>query len=158
VQLVDRAFLAKMVEKENIIVDSGSNYNLIGRNLVKLLQEKVRFTGQEVQTEYARKFFQFGGGQPTRCDEMLKVPINLSGKIFFLDVYVVEQNVPFLMGGRFLRDVDTQINMKKPALLLKDGREVEMKTLDSAHLAILWDAKIHRKPESTQVWLSEKVS
>ena len=29
VQLVDRAFLAKMVEKENIIVDTGSNYNLI---------------------------------------------------------------------------------------------------------------------------------
>ena len=61
---------------------------------------------------------------------MLKVPINLSGKVFSIDVYVVEQNVPFLMGGRFLRDVDAQINMKKPALLLIDRGEVEMKTLD----------------------------
>jgi len=121
VQLVDRAFLAKIVEKENIIVDTGSNYNLIGRNLVKLLQEKLRSAGQEVVAEGARKFFQFGGGQPTRSDEMLRVPINLSGKLVIMDVYVVEQNVPFLMGGRFLRDVDAQINMKLPALLLKDG-------------------------------------
>ena len=89
---------------------------------MKLLQEKVKTTGQKMKVEDTRKFFQFGGGQPTRSDEMLKVPINLSGKLFSMDVYVVEQNVPFLMGGRFLRDVDAQINMKKPALLLKDER------------------------------------
>jgi len=33
-----------------------------------------------------------------------------------------------------------------------------MKTLDSGHLAINWDAKVHRIPEATRVWLSEKVS
>ncbi len=33
-----------------------------------------------------------------------------------------------------------------------------MKTLDSGHLAINWDAKIHKRPESTKVWLLEKVS
>ena len=65
VQLVDRAFLAKIIEKENIIVDTGSSYNLIGRNLVKLMGEKLRSTGQEMISEDARKFFQFGGGQPT---------------------------------------------------------------------------------------------
>ncbi len=42
VQLVDRAFLAKIIEKENIIVDTGSNYNLIGRNLVGQLREKIK--------------------------------------------------------------------------------------------------------------------
>ena len=102
VQLVAKAFLARTVEKGNIIIDTGSNYNLIGRNLVKLLEEKVSSTGQKILVQDARKFFQFGGGQPTRSDEMLKVPINLSGRSFYMDVYVVEQNVPFLMGGRFL--------------------------------------------------------
>ena len=48
--------------------------------------------------------------------------------------------------------------MEKPALLLKDGRELGMKTLDSGHLAINWDAKIHKKTESVKDWLSEKVS
>jgi len=33
-----------------------------------------------------------------------------------------------------------------------------MKNLDSGHLAINWDAKMHRKPEAISVWLSEKVS
>jgi len=70
---------------------------------------------------------------------------------------VVEQNVPFLMGSRFLRDMDALINMKLPALLLKDGRQVAMKTLDSGHLAIEWDVKIHRSSTVTKVWLSEKV-
>jgi len=121
VQLVDRAFLANSVEKEYIIVDTGSNYNLIGRNLVHLLQDRMESTGQKMIAENARKFFQFGGGKPTRSDTKLKVPLNLSGKTFSVDVYVVDQNVPFLMGGRFLRDVDAQINMKRPALLLKDG-------------------------------------
>ena len=71
VQLVDRAFLAKVIEKENIIVDTGSNYNLIGKNLVKLLQENLNLAGQEMISEDARKFFQFGGGQPTRSDQLL---------------------------------------------------------------------------------------
>ena len=31
VQLVDKAFLAKIVEKENIIVDTGSNYSMRGK-------------------------------------------------------------------------------------------------------------------------------
>ena len=127
VQLVDRAFLAKLIEKENIIVDTGSNYNLIGRNLVKLMDEKLRSTGQEMIKESARKFFQFGGGQPTKSNEMIKVPINLAGKLVTMNVYVVEQNVPFLMGGRFLREVDACINMKLPALLLKEGRQVAIK-------------------------------
>jgi len=88
---------------------------------VKILQENLDLAGQEMCSKDARKFFQFGGGQPTRSDKLLKVPINLSGKKVVMDVYVVEQNVPFLMGGRFLRDLDAQINMKLPALLLKDG-------------------------------------
>jgi hypothetical protein len=120
VQLVDRAYLAKLIERENIIVDTGSNYNLIGRNLVKRLQENLEAAGEKLCSEDARKFFQFGGGQPTRSDKLLKVPINLSGMKVVMDVCVVEQNVPFLMGGRFLRDLDAQINMKIPALLLKD--------------------------------------
>ncbi len=38
VQLVAKAFLAETVEKGKIIVDTGSNYNLIEKNLVKLLE------------------------------------------------------------------------------------------------------------------------
>ncbi len=33
-----------------------------------------------------------------------------------------------------------------------------MKTLDSGHLAINWDAKLHKRPETAGVLLSEKVS
>ena len=43
VQLVNRAFLAKLVERENIIVDTGSNYNLIGRNLVKSCKKILKW-------------------------------------------------------------------------------------------------------------------
>jgi len=57
VQLVDRAYLAKLVERENIIVDTGSNYNLIGRNLVKILQENLKAAGENLCSEDARKFF-----------------------------------------------------------------------------------------------------
>jgi len=89
--------------------------------------------------------------------KLLKEPINLSGMKVHMDDYVVEQNVPFLMGGRFLRDLDAQINMKLPALLLKDGRQVTMKNLDSGHLAIEWNAKIHRNLKVSTVWLSEKL-
>ena len=73
-------------------------------------------------------------------------------------MYVVEQKVPFLMGGGFLRLADAMIDMKKPAILLKDGREVLMMTLHSGHLAIVWDGKIHRSAEPTRVLLSERVS
>ncbi len=89
---------------------------------------------------------------------MIKVPMNMSGKMIIMNVYVVEQNVPFLMGGKFLRGVEAKIDMNLPALLLKDRRQVMMKNLDSGHLAISWDAKMHRKPEATDVLLSEKIS
>ena len=127
VHLVDRTFLAKEVERENIIVDTGSNYNLIGKNLVKQLETKLKSTGQELISEKTRKFFQFGGGSPTKSAEMLKVPMNMSGKIIVMNVFVVEQNVPFLMGGKFLRGMDVKIDMKLPALLLKDGCKMMMK-------------------------------
>jgi hypothetical protein len=83
------------VEKENIIVDTGSNYNLIVKNLVKLLETKLKSAGQELLIEKTRKFFQFGGGQPTKSAEMIKVPMNMSGKMIVMNVFVVEQNVPF---------------------------------------------------------------
>ena len=61
VHLVDRTFLAKEVERENIFVDTGSNYNLIGKNLLKQLESKLKSAGQELVSEKTRKFFQFGG-------------------------------------------------------------------------------------------------
>jgi hypothetical protein len=78
--------IAKLVKRENIIVDTGSNYNLIGRNLVKILQENLKAAGEKLCSEDARKFFQFGGGKPTRSDKLLKVPINLSGMKVVMDV------------------------------------------------------------------------
>jgi hypothetical protein len=157
VNLVNVTFLARSVKMENIIVDTGSNHNLIGRNLVKILNKNLEDAGEKLCSEDARKFFQFGGGQPTRSDTVIKVPINLSGSKVIMDVYVVEQNVPFLMGGRFLRDLDAQISMRTPALILKGGRKVNMKTLDSGHLAIEWTSKIHKSPKVSNTFLSEKL-
>ena len=108
-------------------MDTGSSYNLIGKNLVKHLETKLKSAGQKLSTESARKFFQFGGGQLTKSAEMIRVPMNMSGKMIIMNVYVVEQNVPFLMGGKFFRGVDTKIDMKLPALLLRDGRQIMMK-------------------------------
>jgi len=51
VQLVGRSFLAENVEAENIIVDMGSNYNLIERNLVENLRNKVKSIGKELKVE-----------------------------------------------------------------------------------------------------------
>jgi hypothetical protein len=72
VHLVDRTFLAKEVERENIIVDTGSNYNLIGKNLVKQLENKLKSAGQKLVSEKTRKFFQFGGGSPTNVSTCSK--------------------------------------------------------------------------------------
>jgi hypothetical protein len=101
VQLVGRSFLAEDVEAENIIVDTGSNYNIIGRNLVENLKRKVESTGQELKLETTSKFFQFGGSKPTKSTEKVRVPLSLSGRSFDVDVYVVEQKVPFLLGVGF---------------------------------------------------------
>jgi len=158
VHLVDRTFLAKEMERENIIVDTGSNHNLISRSLMKQLGIKLKSAGQKLVSVPTRKFFQFGGGPPTKSTKMIKVPMNMCGKIIAMDVFVVEQNVPFLMGGKFLKDLEAKIDMKVPALLLRDGQQLVMKHLESGHLAIEWNIKIHRKPETPQVLLSEKVS
>jgi len=68
VHLVDRTFLAKEVERENIIVDTGSNYNLIGKNLVKQLEDKLKSAGQKLVSEKTRKFFS------SEVDHQRKVP------------------------------------------------------------------------------------
>ena len=86
------------------------------------------------------------------------IPLNLAGKEFSIVVFIVDQNVPFLIGGGFLRNIEARIDMKTPPLMLKDGREVKRKTLKSGHLSIPWVNKLHEKPKISKVLLSERVS
>ena len=60
VHIVNKAYLARSIEKENIIVDTGSNYNIIGRSLLDNLERSIETAGQEMKVEVANKYLQFG--------------------------------------------------------------------------------------------------
>ncbi len=83
------------------------------------------------------------------------VPLVLGSTRIEAEVYIVETEVPFLIGGSLLREQKTEISVNKNKLTV-NNHEIDLDLLPSGHMALKWDLYLH-KPKNMEIFLTEKV-
>ena len=58
---VEMIYMGGVQDHDNIIIDTGSAYNLIGHHLVPLLEQRIEQAGSKMSIIPTQKTFQFGG-------------------------------------------------------------------------------------------------
>ena len=72
------------------------------------------------------------------------------------EVFVVDTEIPFLIGGSLLREHKTEISVSKNKLTL-NNHKVDLNLLPSGNIALKWTSDLH-KARVTDVYMTQKVS
>jgi hypothetical protein len=144
------------MDHENIIIDMGSSYNLIGRHLLPLLKQKLEAAGVKAGIVGTAKRFQFGGSTKVMCTAKVIVPLKLGQTRIETEVYIVDTKVPFLLGGNLLRQYKTEISVSDNTLSI-NNQKINLKLLPTGHMAIPWSDNIHRIDRTDHVLMTVKV-
>ena len=140
------AYLAHADTSTNVIIDSGSKFNIIGSSLVSTLRDNVETAGSTLVTRPCNRPFRFGGGEPIISTTLAIVPIRIAGKFKSVEVYIVDSDIPFLIGGDLLRDLEITANFSSSQMWCEDNPEYRFSffTLKSGHISLPWTSDLHR--------------
>ncbi len=102
-----------------------------------------------------KKTFQFGGRSVANSSTKLLVPISIGPNKLQAKVYVVDTEIPFLIGGGLLRENKTDISVNSNTMTI-NIHKVDLILLNSGHIALKWDTNLH-KTRSPDVFMTQKV-
>ena len=153
----EQVFLAHPVEISNILIDTGSSYNLIGEHLIPTLEQRMLEAGEKLQRLNSAKIFKFGGHKNTVSDSKVVIPLRLAGQTHKIEVHIVPSRVPFLIGGQILRELEAKIELG-PNMMVINGRKVQLNLTKSGHMTIPWTTECHKSNKENKVLLTQKVS
>jgi len=140
---VDHVFIGEVDNHQHIILDTGSSYNLIGRHIIPILEEKMKEAGTKMIVQPAGKRFQFGGTVKSCSTAKVLVPLLLGKTRVETEVYIVDTDIPFLLGGNFLRQHKTEISVSDNTLII-NNHMIPLLLLATGHMAIPWESEIHK--------------
>jgi hypothetical protein len=152
---LEMIYMSEVQDHNNIIIDTGSAYNLIGHHLVPILKQRIINAGSEMSIIPTKKTFQFGGRTVANSSTKLLVPITIGPNKLQAEVYVVDTEIPFLIGGGLLRENKTEISVNNNTMKI-NNHKVDLILLNSGHIALNWDENLH-KTRSPDVFLTQKV-
>jgi len=150
---IDHVFIGEVDNHQHIIIDTGSSYNLIGRHLLPSLEEKMKEAGTKLTVKPAGKRFQLGGTTKTLSTAKAIVPLLLGDTRVETEVYVVDGEIPFLLGGNILRQHKTEISVSDNTLTV-NNQKINLILLHTGHMAIPWESKIHKIDWQNQVLMT----
>jgi hypothetical protein len=154
---VEQIYLSSQIEATNMVVDTGSTYNLIGQQLLPILNERLQAGGHKLKLEDTLKYFKFGGHDNIECKKKTNIPLCLVDITKNIEVYIVPEKIPFLIGGQTLRSMEAEIKLA-PNTLTVDGRRIQMDLTPSGHMTLPWNIRSHSTKQVNQVNLTQKVS
>jgi len=153
---IEMIYMSEVQDHNNIIIDTGSAYNLIGHHLVPLLTQRIEEAGSEMSISPTKKTFQFGGRSVANSSRKLLVPITIGPNQLQAEVYVVNTEIPFLIGGGLLRQHKTEISVNDNTMTI-NNHKVALILLTSGHIALKWNASLH-KTRAPDVFMTQKIS
>ena len=134
---IERVFIGGIDDHQHIILDTGSSYNLIGRHLLPILQQRMMEAGAKPTILPTSKRFQFGGKTKAMSTSKILVPLILGKTRVETEVYVVDSQIPFLLGGNVLRQQKTEISVSNNLLII-NNQKISLVLLPTGHMAISW--------------------
>jgi hypothetical protein len=154
---LEQVFLGGIGDCKNIILDTGSSHCLIGRHLMPALKKRLLEAGEHFKPQPAKKRFQFGGRNSALSTEKVIVPLVLGRTLVQAEVYVVENEIPFLLGGRLLRQQKTEISVSENKMTVNNVT-IQLVLMKSGHMAIPWTTNIHKLEDNhNNVFISQRV-
>jgi len=153
---LEAVYLSGTSDEKFIIIDTGSARNLIGRHLIPLLEKRLKQNGHILKLTKTDKSFQFGARSESKCVAKTIVPLNIAGIVLHAEVFIVDNEIPFLLGGQILRQHKAEIKTSQNTITL-NGRNIKLELLPSGHMAINWTANMHEVNVQT-VLMTTKVS
>jgi len=154
---VEQIYLSSQIEATNMVVVTGSTYNLIGQQLLPILNERLQTGGHKLKLEDTLKYFKFGGHDNIECKTKVNIPLSIADITKNIEVYIVPEKIPFLIGGETLRSMEAKIDLATNTLTV-DGRKVQMELTPSGHMTLTWTGRSHCSKKVNPVHLTQKVS
>ena len=75
--------------------------------------------------------------------------------MIYAETFIVENEIPFLLGGKLLREQQTDIKISNNRMTI-NGWTIKLELLSSGHMAVNWTAKTH-EDTAQSVLLATKV-
>ncbi len=107
-----------------------------------VLKQRLEEAGIDFKPQPAKKRFQFGGRTSAMSTAKVIVPLVLGRTLVQVEVFVVENEIPFLLRGNLLRQQKTEISGSENKMTL-NNITMKLKLMKSGHMAIPW---MCRKP------------
>ena len=153
---MEAVYLSGTSDEKFIIIDTGSARNLIGRHLLPVLEKRMKMNGHDLKLTKTDKTFQFRARSESKHFAKTVIPLNLAGIMIHAETFIVDNEIPFLIGGKLLREQKTNIKVSQNSLTI-NGRNIKLELLPSGHMAINWTEKLHETSSQT-VLMMTKVS
>ena len=125
--------------EKQVIIDTGCVPSLMSSQDLPYLESLI---GRKLQPTGHWMNVRFGDGKPNRTEAVVKVPFWDGSKTIEIDVGIVKDKIPFLLGMSFLRNVsknmiiDEKVELKGGAVhpVMGDGR---------GHMRLSWSRDLH---------------
>ena len=122
-----------------MIVDLDCSNSVIGRKDEKNFYRNLsKYQRENLLVVSAEENFKFGPSGPFRCKEKLRFPIDIEEKRVFVEVAIVDAEIPMLMGNNILKPLEAEIKLFSSGNgIIKLGEiELEMKKTSGGHYTV----------------------
>ena len=98
--------------RNDMIADIGCPNSVISnRDVSNFVQNLSKFQQQNLEMVSADDKFKFGPSGPFECREKLRFPIEVDSKLFWVEVAVVDADIPMLLGNNIFKPLGAVIKL-----------------------------------------------
>ena len=117
-----------------MIVDCGCPRGLMGVKEYEKLKNKYEY---ELFKLKRKESFRFGPSKTYSSESKVRIPMMIKNSKFHIDFFLIEANIPILLGKDFLKPVGGSINIGEKQLEIKELNEsIEMIETSGGHFVI----------------------
>jgi hypothetical protein len=154
---LEQVLLGGMCDHQNILLDAGSSFNLIGRHLLPLLEQRLAVAGVELRPISTWKRFWLGGRTKALSTAKVIVPLCLGKTRVDAEVFIVNNKIPFLLGGQLLKQHETRISVSENSMTI-NNQSMLLRPLPTGQMAIPWTYKIHKVTSKIDITKKESAN
>ena len=120
-----------------MIVDCGCLRGLMGYKEYEKLKKKYEY---ELFKLKRKESFRFGPSKTYSSESKVRIPMMIKNSKFHIDFFLIEANIPILIGNDFLKPVGGSINIGEKQLEIKELDEsIQMVETPGGHFFIPLD-------------------
>ena len=116
------------------VLDSGCSKTVAGRvwmdEFVRVLPDALRY---KVHEKKGSSVFRFGDGKETSSLVLKTIPVVVGSKNVFLDVDIVDNDIPLLLSKGAMKELGMKIDFKRDVVVLEDEEEVDLHCTTTGH-------------------------